>query len=156
MSADNLCKQFGSRSGPTLSQAWSGSKLLDTLMVFLKNFFEKVNFEKKMCMTKTCKIKLEETKHYCSSLSYSYHFICIWFFPILFLFLYGCSSLPPPPPTSPNMQRNSIWKVVLNQTNEGLNPWSANCIKSRLLFSSAEMFKKPLWQTVWTQIRLLL
>ena len=28
--------------------------------------------------------------------------------------------------------------------------------KSRLLFSSAEMFKKPLWQSVWTQIRLLL
>ena len=28
--------------------------------------------------------------------------------------------------------------------------------KSHLLFSSAEMFKKPLWQTVWTQIRLLL
>ena len=28
--------------------------------------------------------------------------------------------------------------------------------KSRLLFSSAEMFKKPLWQTVWTQIRPLL
>ena len=27
---------------------------------------------------------------------------------------------------------------------------------SRLLFSSAEMFKKPLWQTVWAQIRLLL
>ena len=27
---------------------------------------------------------------------------------------------------------------------------------SRLLFSSAEMFKKPLWQTVCTQIRLLL
>ena len=25
-----------------------------------------------------------------------------------------------------------------------------------LLFSSAEIFKKPLWQTVWTQIRLLL
>ena len=30
-----------------------------------------------------------------------------------------------------------------------------NCNKSRLLFSSAEMIKKPLWQTVWTQIRLL-
>ena len=29
-----------------------------------------------------------------------------------------------------------------------------NCNKR--LFSSAEMFKKPLWQTVWTQIRLLL
>ena len=28
--------------------------------------------------------------------------------------------------------------------------------KSRLLFLSAEMFKKPLLQTVWTQIRLLL
>ena len=25
---------------------------------------------------------------------------------------------------------------------------------SRLLISSAEIFKKPLWQTVWTQIRL--
>ena len=31
----------------------------------------------------------------------------------------------------------------------------ANRNKSRLLFSSAEMFKKPLWQTMWTQIRLL-
>ena len=32
----------------------------------------------------------------------------------------------------------------------------ANRNKSRLLFSSAEMFKKPQWQTMWTQIRLLL
>ena len=24
--------------------------------------------------------------------------------------------------------------------------------KSRLLFSSAEMFKKPVWQTAWTQM----
>ena len=31
--------------------------------------------------------------------------------------------------------------------------WNRN--KSRLFFSSAEMFKKPLKQTVWTQIRLL-
>ena len=36
------------------------------------------------------------------------------------------------------------------------NPQCINRNKSRLLFSSAEMFKKPLWQTVWTQIRLLL
>ena len=36
------------------------------------------------------------------------------------------------------------------------NPWCANRNKSHLLFSSAEMFKKPLWQTVWTQNRLLL
>ena len=33
-----------------------------------------------------------------------------------------------------------------------LTPYCANRNKSRLLFSSAEMFKKPLWQTVWTQI----
>ena len=36
------------------------------------------------------------------------------------------------------------------------NPLCASRNKSRLLFSSAEMFKKPLWQTVWTQNRLLL
>ena len=35
------------------------------------------------------------------------------------------------------------------------NPKCINCNKSRLLFSFAEMFKKPLWQTVWTQTRLL-
>ena len=41
-SADNLCKQFGHRSGPTTCQAWSGSKLFETMMVFLKEFFQKV------------------------------------------------------------------------------------------------------------------
>ena len=35
-----------------------------------------------------------------------------------------------------------------------VNPQWANRNKSRLLFSSAEMFKKPLWQIVCTQIRL--
>ena len=35
-----------------------------------------------------------------------------------------------------------------------LNGDFANRNKSRLLLSSAEMFKKPLLQTVWTQIRL--
>ena len=45
-SADNLCKQFGSRSGPTKHWSWSGSNLFDTLIVFLKEFFEKVNFGK--------------------------------------------------------------------------------------------------------------
>ena len=29
-SADNLCKQFGPRSGPTECRFWSGSKLFDT------------------------------------------------------------------------------------------------------------------------------
>ena len=36
------------------------------------------------------------------------------------------------------------------------NPKCAGHNKSRLLLSSAEKLKKPLWQTVWTQIRLLL
>ena len=44
-SADSLCKQFGPRSGPTKCRAWSGSKLFDTLMVFLI-FFKKDDFEK--------------------------------------------------------------------------------------------------------------
>ena len=39
LSADNFCKQFGPRSGPTKCRAWSVSKLFDTLMVFLKEFF---------------------------------------------------------------------------------------------------------------------
>ena len=45
-SADNLSKQSEPRSGPTKCRAWSVSKLFDTLMVFLKEFFEKVDFEK--------------------------------------------------------------------------------------------------------------
>ena len=45
-SADNLCKQFRPRSGQTECRAWSGSKLFDTLMVFQKEFFKKVDFEK--------------------------------------------------------------------------------------------------------------
>ena len=42
-SADNFCKQFG----PTKSRASSRSNLFDTPMVFLKEFFQKVDFEKK-------------------------------------------------------------------------------------------------------------
>ena len=42
MFANNFCKQFGHRSGPNACRAWSGSKLFDILMVFLKEFFEKV------------------------------------------------------------------------------------------------------------------
>ena len=51
---------------------------------------------------------------------------------------------------------------VLNSKVEGLqevmyiDPLCANRNKRRLLFASAEMLNKPLWQTVWTQIRLLL
>ena len=41
-SAVNLCKRFEPRSGPTKIWGWPGFKLFDTLMVFLKEFFEKV------------------------------------------------------------------------------------------------------------------
>ena len=46
-SADKFCKQFGPRSGPTKCLSCSGSKLFDTLIEFLKEFFEKVDLEKK-------------------------------------------------------------------------------------------------------------
>ena len=52
LSADNLGKQFGPRSGPTKRRSWSGSNLFDTLTVFLKEFFEKVVFEKNHQTTK--------------------------------------------------------------------------------------------------------
>ena len=38
--ADNLCKQFRPRSGPTERRSWSGSKPFDTLKVFLFFYFE--------------------------------------------------------------------------------------------------------------------
>ena len=41
--ADNLCKQFGPRSGLTKCQALSGSKLLD----ILKELLENLDLEKK-------------------------------------------------------------------------------------------------------------
>ena len=51
-SADNLGEQFGPRSGLTNRRACSGSKLFDILMVFLKEFFQKVNYEKNQQTTK--------------------------------------------------------------------------------------------------------
>ena len=46
-SADNIYKQFGPCSGQTKRGAWYGSNLFDTQMVFLKEFFKKIVFEKK-------------------------------------------------------------------------------------------------------------
>ena len=47
-SAENFCKQFGSRSGPTKHRAWSESKLFDTLIEFLiKVDFEKISRQQK-------------------------------------------------------------------------------------------------------------
>ena len=45
-SADSLYKQFGPRSGPTERRSRSRSKPFDTLIVFLKEVFEKAYFEK--------------------------------------------------------------------------------------------------------------
>ena len=44
MSADNLCKQFGPRPGPTKCQAWSGSKMFDTRMVLKKSSIQRVKY----------------------------------------------------------------------------------------------------------------
>ena len=57
-SADNLCKQVWPRSGPAKCLSSTGSKPFDTLIVFLKEFFEKVNFEKSQQATaKTIKVQ---------------------------------------------------------------------------------------------------
>ena len=45
--ADNICKQFGPRSGPTQRRSRSGSKPFDTLIVFLKDFFKRLILKKK-------------------------------------------------------------------------------------------------------------
>ena len=45
--SDNLSKKFGPRSGPTKCRAWYGSKLFDTLMIFLKEFQEKSSWRQK-------------------------------------------------------------------------------------------------------------
>ena len=54
-SADNLCKQFVPRTGPTKCWALSGSKLFDTLIVFLKEFFGKLILKKSRRLRKVCK-----------------------------------------------------------------------------------------------------
>ena len=54
-SADNLCKQFGPKLGPTQHWARSGPKLFDTLMVFQNSeriYSKKKYFEKHQQTTK--------------------------------------------------------------------------------------------------------
>ena len=51
----NPCKQFGPSSGVTKCQLWSGSKLFDTVIVFLIEFSEKVDFENNQQTTKKSK-----------------------------------------------------------------------------------------------------
>ena len=52
-SADNFSKLFGPRW--TECRALSGSKLFDTLVVFLKEVFEKIDFEKNQQTAKSVK-----------------------------------------------------------------------------------------------------
>ena len=76
------------------------------------------------------------------------------------LFLYSRMSLVIIFQTIVNIIHSSLairtFVGVLSLEIKAFNPFCANRNKIRLLFSSAEMFKKPLWQTVWTQSRLLL
>ena len=46
LSAENFCKQSGTRPGPTKCQASSGSKLFDPWILFLKEFFKKLILKK--------------------------------------------------------------------------------------------------------------
>ena len=70
--ADNRCKKFGPRSGPTECRSWSGSKLFDTWIVYLKEFFENINFEKEGADDKSM-------KNYpaCTELKLNNHVKCI-------------------------------------------------------------------------------
>ena len=55
-SDDNLYKQSGLRSGQTKCRAWSGSKLFDTLMIFLKDFSKNVSLKKSQTTKKYAKL----------------------------------------------------------------------------------------------------
>ena len=63
LSTDNHCKQFEPRSGPTKCWACSGSKLFDTLMIFLKEFLIKLILIINQQTTKTCKIASSTDNH---------------------------------------------------------------------------------------------
>ena len=79
-SADIFYKQFGSRSGLTKHQACSGSKLYDTLMVFLKENFEEKNDEKE----KSADYELPITNYqYIAYISVTF---CVIYMPFLIMF----------------------------------------------------------------------
>ena len=54
--ADNLCKQFGPRSGPTYSRSRSGSKLFDTDSIHERIFWKSWFWKKSADDKKACKI----------------------------------------------------------------------------------------------------
>ena len=62
LSSDNLCKQIVPSPGPTCCRAWTGYKLFDTMIVFLKDFFGKKN-ERKNQQTTTKARKITQPKY---------------------------------------------------------------------------------------------
>ena len=67
-----ICKQVVPRSGPTECQARSGSKLFETRIVFLKEFFEKVKFEKRSAEDPEVKKNMKISQH-----AKSFEWFCI-------------------------------------------------------------------------------
>ena len=83
-SADKFCKQFGPRSGQTKRRACSRSYLFDTQMVFLKEFFEKVDFEKiSRRQKKTWKISQGAMSYVRTMVRMLYQCSLIWFYTLL-------------------------------------------------------------------------
>ena len=60
---DSFCKQFGPRSGRTEYRVWPGTELFDTLMVLMKDFFEKINFKKKISRWQNYPVGKESLGH---------------------------------------------------------------------------------------------
>ena len=77
LSADNLRKQFGSRSGST-GQSWPGSKQLDTLMAFLIFCWKKHNFEEeKVSRQKLSSVITQHAKSWTLWLLDWYSLVCV-------------------------------------------------------------------------------
>ena len=65
-SADNYCKQFGPRSGPTERRSSSGSKMFDTdLIIFLKKKSKKLVLKKIQQTTKKARENIPKGKELC-------------------------------------------------------------------------------------------
>ena len=71
-SADDFCEQIGPRSGLIKLWSWYGSNLFDTRIVFLKEFFEKVDFDKNQQTTKEHLKYFQGGKELCNSAKIKY------------------------------------------------------------------------------------
>ena len=86
-SAGNLCKQFGSKSGPTFCRTWFRSKLFDTLRLFRKGWFEK---QKNQQTTKSMQNYTAWKKFESSTvITYSWH-LTKWKNQLKFVHASGC------------------------------------------------------------------